>query len=299
MKLRRSSNQSAFTLAEMSVAMLVGIVVAMLSLTYLRTGTILFAKNVAVNMSNNDLRSAMDAIADRVETAVYVPTLVTATGAVTTTSPSAGVYYDRLLGDPYVVTQPGGAGIAPASKTVTITRSTNVYASPPIPVYGDVLLIDGADVSVRPIVQSVSVGSIVNSQQTITVTFTAAIGAEIDWIASQVKLAKLVRREAVINVITLNPTTTANGRSELRRYPSFDTSTTAYTVLSRQSIPPGQTVETTPFSISTVGLDKLLNIDFRERSIGFDNVTANQEINSFSSYMRVQCIQASRQRPRN
>ena len=286
---RRSKIPSGFTLVETLVAASVGIVLAGLSFAYLRAGTLLLAKNVAVNMSNNDLRGAMDQIQDRMQTAITVPILINTSGVVSA-APTAGIYYDRLLGESYVVTHPGGSGLTAAATTATVTRSTDAYASPPIPAVGDVLLIDGAASTMRPRVSSVSAGAVTGGLQTITITFTAALGTAISWNATDVKTATLVRREALIVM-------PAGERSELRRYDAYESAPTQYTVVSRQI--GTQTGETTPFSIVTVGLDKLVNVDFRVRAKGSDYALATKELNGFSGFMRVQCMAPSRQRPKN
>ena len=286
---RRSQSPSGFTLIEILVAASVGIVLAGLSFAYLRAGTLLLAKNVAVNMSNNDLRGALDQLQDRLQSVTNVPILINTSGAVAT-APTAGIYYDRLLGESYVVTHPGGSGLAAAATSVLVTRSTDAYASPPIPAAGDVLLIDGAASTMRPRVASVSTGAVTGGLQTITITLTAALGTAISWNATDVKTAILVRREAMIVM-------PVGARSELRRYDAYESAPTQSTVISRQI--GTQTGETTPFSIATVGLDKMVNVDFRVRAKGSDSALATKELNNFSSFMRVQCIAPSRQRPKN
>ncbi len=277
------------------VATGVGIIVSGLAYCYLRTGTLLVAKNVTMNLSNNSLRRSIDQISDRLQGAINVPVLIDTSG-VATTSPSAGIFYDRLLGEPYIVTHPGGAGLAASATSVTITRSVNPYASPPLPSVGDVLLIDGAPATSRPLVSSITAAPVSGSLQAITVNFANAIGSAISWDAAQPKTSNLIRREALI----VTPTTGA--RPQLRRYPSFETTTdltdaTKFVVLSREVGNVGD--EITPFSIVNAGLDRLVNIDFRVRATGFDTVMLNKEINSFSSYMRVQSMIPSRERPRN
>ena len=58
--------------------------IAGLSFAYLRAGTLLLAKNVAVNMSNNDLRGALDQLQDRLQSVTNVPILINTSGAVAT-----------------------------------------------------------------------------------------------------------------------------------------------------------------------------------------------------------------------
>jgi len=285
---------AAFTLTEMMVALGVGVVVSLLAYAYLRTSTLLVAKNISMNLSNNDLRGSIDQMGDRVQGAVNVPVLINTAGAVTA-APSAGVYYDRLLGDPYIVTHPGGNGLTAAATSVTVTRSTDVYASPPIPQAGDVLVIDGAPTTLRPRVSSVTTFAAGANLQGITITLTAALGAVINWDSAQPKTSKLIRREALIVM-------PAGTRPQLRRYHSFETTTNlndpaTYAVISRAV--GNQGAEVTPFSIVTAGLDRLLSIDFRVRTAAFDQVMMGKEINDFSSYMRVQGVVPSRQRPKN
>jgi prepilin-type N-terminal cleavage/methylation domain-containing protein len=290
----RRAATAAFTLTEMMVALGVAVVVSALAYAYLRTGTLLVAKNVSMNLSNNDLRGSIDQIADRLQSAVNIPVLVNTSGAASA-SPAAGVYFDRLLGDPYIVTHPGGSGLGSSATTLTITRSTSAYASPPIPQAGDVLLIDGAPSTLRPRVSTATIAGASGGLQSLSITLTAALGTAIPWDATQAKTSKLVRREALI-VMPGNP------RPSLRRYHSFETTTdltdaTKFAVVSREV--GNQGAELTPFSLVTAGLDTLLNIDFRVRAIGFDNVMSGREINGFSNYMRVQSMVPSRQRPKN
>lgn len=290
----RRKTQSAFTLTEVIVAMAVGVVVSLLAYAYLRTGTLLVAKNVSTNLSNNDLRGSIDQITDRLQGSINIPVLIDTSGS-PTASPAAGVYYDRLLGDPYIVTHPGGSGLSAAATSLTVTRSTDAYASPPIPQAGDVLLIDGAPANLRPRVSSVTTAGAGAGLQAITITLSAALGSAVTWDSAQPKTSKLIRREALL-VMPGSP------RPSLRRYHSFETTTdltdpTKFAVISREVGNLG--AEVTPFSLVPVGLDTLLNIDFRVRAVGFDLVMNGKEVNGFSSYMRVQSMVPSRQRPKN
>ncbi|MDB6152051.1 MAG: hypothetical protein JWL90_504 [Chthoniobacteraceae bacterium] len=311
------NSRSAFTLVEMVVAATIGVVVCGLTLSYMRIGTILFAKNIGTNFSNNELRGSLDRVADSVQSTVNVPVLIDtsaapvslgATGSgvgVYRSTAAAGVYYDRLLGEPYIVTHPGGTGLPSSTTTLKITISTNVFASPPVPMPGDVLIIDGAPASLRPLVKTVVKDAPdAAGLQSITVTFNAALGSSILWDVSRPKTSKLIRREALI--VMPNGT-----RNELRRYPSFEppvaaadlTNPAKYTVLTRQVGTAGG--ELTPFSLSTivtstsVAPDKLLNLDFRIRATGFEKVLSNKEVNDFSNFVRINTVIPSRLRPKN
>lgn len=289
MKSARHS-QGAFTLVEIVLALAVGVVVSALAFTYLRTGSLLFAKNVSMNRSNNELRETLDKITDRVQTAVNVPVLIDATGAVTATTPAAGVYYDRLLGDTYIVQNPSGTGLAAAATQVVVQYSSSAYASPPDPKPGDVLLIAGAATGMRPMVKNIAGNPTftAGTPRTATITLNAALGTAIAWDSTQVMTAQLIHREALIVV----PSGT---RCALQKYLNFETDQTTSTIVTY--LVGNQSTENTPFSIVTAGLDKLLNVDFRVRATGFDNVLASKEVNGFSGYMRVQSMIPTRNRP--
>ncbi|MES2572160.1 MAG: hypothetical protein V4710_19145, partial [Verrucomicrobiota bacterium] len=221
---------------------------------------------------------------------------------------AAGICYDRLLGEPYVVTHPGGAGLGATTTTLKVTFSTNIYASPPIPTRGDVLLIDSAPAGLRPVIETVTKDGAVTAAglQAVTLTFSSPLGKTISWDAGRPKTARLIRREALIVM-------PAGTRNELRRYSWFEapvpaatlTDPTKYSVLTRQVGTKG--AELTPFSImstvtatsSATVTDKLVNLDFRIRAGGFEKVLANKEVNDFSTFVRVQTVLTSRLRPRN
>jgi len=290
---RRFDSQFGFTLVEMLVATTVAAAVGGFALAYLHVGTILFAKNVTVNYSNNSLRWSVDEAIDRVQSSAIIPVLIDTTGTAAITSTSAGIYYDRLLGDMYVVTNPSGTGLAATANSATLTYSTNQYASPPVPQAGDVVLFNGASSGMRPMVSTASMGSTTGSTQAVTVTFTAALGTAVSWTSSQIETAQLVHREALIVM--------PNGSAyEFRRYPSFETTAnlndaTKYVVLSGQVGTQGS--EPTPFTIVASGPDQLLSMTYVVRAGPYQNYLANKEANQFSSYQTVRTTIPLRQRP--
>ena len=292
----------AFTLVELLIASAVGMVVVGMTYSFSWAGTILLAKNLATNLSNNELRGALDEIGDRVQSANSVPVLVDATGAATSTTPNVGAYYDRILGDPYIITHPGGAGLAVGATSLTVTYSSNTYAALPAPAIGDVLIIDGVAATVRPRITAATAptGTTVKSS---TLTFTPALASAISWLATAPKPSLLVHREAFMVVAK-------GSRYELRRYNSFEpvptlSDTTKYKLLSNQVGSVG--TEVTPFSIKSVATvsalgtttDRLLEIDFRIRALGWENALHSYEKDYFSNYERVKVIIPSRLRPIN
>ena len=69
--------------------------------------------------------------------------LIDTTGNATTATTAPGLTYDRLVGFALLeFNHPGGSGLSETATSVSVTRSTNILASPPVPVGGDVLLID-------------------------------------------------------------------------------------------------------------------------------------------------------------
>ncbi len=297
---------SAFTLIEVMVATVTALILGALVLSYIRVSAILLVKNLSTNQSNAELRTALDQMGERVRCALTMPVLIDTSGkeisrlpeggSIGDSTPAAGVYYDRLLGEPYVVTHPGGSGLEATANRVVIKRSSSLYASPPIPAPGDVLLIESAPVGTRPLVASVSSGSDHGGLQTITVTFASALGSKISWNSAQPKVARLIRREALLVM--------SNGtRRELRRYPSFEpmpnlNDSKKYRVISSQLGAQGN--ETTPFTITTADSfgRRVLKLDLRVRVRGSERVLASKEIAEFSGFMRAQTVIPMRMRPK-
>jgi hypothetical protein len=292
MTISRAPESEGFTLVELVVSMAITALIGILAFAYMRTGMLLFAKNVTTNFSSNTLRRSIDNVLNRVQNSVIFPVLISSTGS-PAGSPAAGIYYDRLLGDPYVVTNPSGAGLVAGTTTLTLTRSTSPFALPPIPQNGDVLLIAGAPSSLRPMVASATASTSSGSQQSISVTLSSPLASAITWTASQICTAQLIRREALI-------VKSSGSQPELRCYPSFETTTnlndsSQYFVVSNQVGNQGS--EVTPFSIVTSGTDTLLGMDYVVRAGIYQNYLANREANQFSSYQRVRTTLPLRLRP--
>ncbi len=165
----------------MEMTLYLGIAAALSGVTYgfLRSTTMLYAKNASIVRSHTSLRSVLDRLSNNLQQANSLPVLITTTGA-SSAAPSSGLYYDRYLGDPYVVSNPSGTGLPSSTVTVTLTRSTDANASPPIPAAGDAVLIDDPNGAVRALVSTVTAGAIngVTKQQPITITLTAALGED-------------------------------------------------------------------------------------------------------------------------
>lgn len=296
--LRTKTN--AYTLVELMIGASISLFVGLFIAYTLVTGSILFAKNTATNVTHNSLRTAIDRMEQDLTKANGGFTLVSPTGAVVTAGQAAGVVFDQVIGNPYIVTPPTANGIIATTSSLTITRSTNPLASPMIPQVDDVLLLDGGETA-RLRVANVSVGA--NSgaplyQQPLTITLTSAVGKVIDWSAPIVKYCKLVRKCAYIVI-------PATDKNELRYFPTAESilnyATAANYVLVDDNV--GMDAgDSTPFSRATVtgtaakgtAARDFLRMTVRMRTRGYDQSMLKREANKFSSSQRVDFVMTPR-----
>jgi len=288
----KNRKRAGLTLMELVIYLLLGTVVSLVTYSFLTSQTKLYAKNMSIVHSHSKIQIAMDRLLNNMQQANCLPVLIDTNGAATA-APSAGVYYDRYLGDPYVVSNPGGTGLSASATTLTLTRSTAALASPPVPVPGDTLLLNASPTNVRAPIATVTPGATVGNLQTLVVTLTSTLGTAIPWTASQTETATLVHREAFIVV----PVTTS---AELRYFPNFEpmpvlTNPANYVVISNQmSITAG---ETTPFSIDLIGPDKIVRASLFARSTDYSTYLATKQAGEFNTFVRVNEALPSRLRP--
>jgi len=242
---------SGFTLTEMSVSMVVGSIVGAFVMTYMHVTSILIAKNLSTNYSHNSLHKSLDWAADRIQQAEYVPVLLTTGTTVSLTGTSGnpafstsgsaaisqqstevvGIYYDRLVGYPYILPSTSGSGsVSAGATTLTLQYSNNVYSNPPAPQTNDVILVSGSATvtsgsgsaavtsTVRPLVSSVTL-STSGSYQSAGITLSGSFGVTYAWSwgSGEYQAASLVHREAFIVM-----SNTSTGNFELRYYPNFE-----------------------------------------------------------------------------
>ncbi|MEQ1854267.1 MAG: hypothetical protein ABMA01_22080, partial [Chthoniobacteraceae bacterium] len=254
--------RSGTTLVEVMIYVGIAVVISAVAFSFLVSQTRLYAKNMALVRSHSDARTGLDRLVNNLQQANGLPVLITTAGTVTTGA-AAGLYFDRYLGDPYVVTHPGGTGLTAAATSLTITRSTVPLASPPLPGAGDTLLIDAPGDPVRAVIATSTPGAIdaTNQRQTIALTLKSPLGKAVTWNASQVQTSRLVHREAFIVVPGV-------ASAELRFFPNFEpmpvlTNAANYTVVSNQlGIQAGETL---PFSIADEAGDKIVRAGLVER----------------------------------
>ena len=288
--------RAAFTLMELVIYLGFAVAISGVGYSFLTGQTTLYAKNMSIVRSHTNLRSTLDRLVNNLQQANGLPVLISTTGG-TSAAPASGLYYDRYLGDPYVVTHPGGTGLAAGATTLTVTRSTVALASPPLPAPGDALLLDAAPTPVRAIIATSTPGVIngTTQRQTIVITLSSGLSTAVTWTASQIQTSRLVHREAFIVV-------PVGDKSELRFFQNFEPMPTLsnaanYTVVSNQLST--QSGETTPFSIDTVGSDKLVRASLFARSTDYSTVLANKQLNNFNTFVRLSTSLPSRLRPKS
>lgn len=310
MKLSMRHRVCGFTLVEILISLAVLTIVGGLAYSMLISSTTLLAKNVSLNSSNTSVRGALDRICSEINQANGLPKLINADGtdAATSTGPAAGIIFDRYLGGPYIVTNPGGSGLSAGALTFQINRSTDPLASPPTPKGNDVVRIDNG--GTRPLVASCSPSPYplpTPATETYTVTLKGALTASIPWSSGVNQTAYLVHRKAFVVV-------PVNGRAELRMYGDAETVTDQnppdtyysnsanYVVLTNEI--GTQTVngldERTPFSIITENGANFLSIAMRVESQQHNNYlksrySATNQAKDFNTFLRVD----TKLRPRN
>jgi hypothetical protein len=294
---RQQRKCSGLTLVETMMYVAVAAILAYIIYSFVTSSMILYAKNMSIVRSHNNIRTIMDRTLNNMMVADSLPVLINTTAA-TTTSPAAGLYFDTYLGDPYVVTNPAGAGLPSGTTTLTITSSTAALASPPKPNPGDSLLINNPAGNVRAQIATCVAGTAnaALQQQPYTVTLTTPLAAAISWPSNQIRTATLVHRVAFIVM-------PAGNVSQLQYYPNFEPIPTAaqlaapanYVVISNQLS--AQSGETTPFTVATIGSDTIVNASFYVRSTDFSTYLSNKQSYEFDTFVKLNTSLASRLRP--
>jgi hypothetical protein len=276
------SDRGAFTLTELMTCVVMAGFVGIAVFAMTNAAMMMMARNISVNLTNNSERRSLDRIEASIQQAYTMPVLINTSGA-SATSPAAGVAFDYFVGSPYVVTVSGGS--LPSSTTsLTLVRSTNSVASPPIPSVNDVVMLNGAPSTVRALISSVSVGSTDGSlHQTITVTLASALGSAVSVPGSGTLTAVLVHKLAYI----VMPGGSGN---ELRFYPNYETTTsltdpTKYLLVSDEIAL--QSGDATPFSLTQNTSANFVTMSLRVRSDEFDQRLSKKQADQFNTYARL------------
>lgn len=287
--------RSGLTMVELLFYLGISAVIAGVVFSFLTGASLLYAKNMSIVHSHTNLRSVFDRLTNNLQQAYTLPVLIDSSGNASA-APAAGLYYDRYLGDPYVVTNSSGTGLPSTTTTLTVTCSTVALASPPAPKTGDAILINDPSGNVRALISTCTAGAYdaANQRQSYNLTLSAALGRTVVWSAPEVRVATLLHREACLVV----PGST---KSEFRFFPTFEpkpvmTDPTKYTVVSDQlSVLTG---EMTPFSIDVVGADKIVRASLFARCTDYSTWLNNKQANEFNTFVRLNAVLASRLRPK-
>jgi hypothetical protein len=264
----------------------------------LMNSTTLLAKNVSLNSSNAILRAALDRVYAEINQANGLPKLINADGtpALNPAGPAAGIIFDRYLGGPYIVTNPGASGLPATAQSFGMTVSTDPFARPAIPAVNDVICMDNG--TTRPLVSSCVPSAYPSSPpaiQDLAITLKAPLGQAIPWGSTVKETAYLVHRKAIVVV-------PVNGRGELRMYNDAEmvanyNDPTAYVVLNREigTQTQGTKKEQEPFEIVTQNGVKFLSIAMRVENQEFNRYLASRQAKEFNTFLRVDATL----RPRN
>lgn len=307
--IKRFRKQQGFTLVELCFYMLISVVVAGVSYSFLRSSSTLAVKNANLNRSHDDLRSAFDRLAHVLSSANNIPTLINANGSVASSGPAAGLKFDHVIGEPYVVDPPLTAGtLSSSATTVSVWRSTNVLTATPslAPPSGTNVAAEGYvfqlplsnGTFLRKKITNISAAAASGGKQKLTLTLAASIGTTINWGANQPQVAKIVRTEAFVVVPN-------GGRNELRFYKDFDPLPTMsdkskYVLLCDQI--GTQSGEGTPFNIINYpppdGGDRIVQSTLRVRERQDSAWLADEQLNNYYTYFQLHVNLPSRFRPR-
>lgn len=305
--------RAGFTSVELAMYLLIGVILGGFSISIMLSSLSLTNKNSNLNRSHDDLRLAFDRLAHNLSASNNIPTLIDTLGSPVTTSggaatgpmagtltgPAAGIKFDRVIAEPFVIESPQTANNPLAAGTVAATATTLnlLYAKNPlthvthlvptasattltdIKLDGLILLIPQPNgVPLRLRIQSTGARTSPNADWfKLPVTFTSQVGTGFSWGANQPQIVKVVRAEAFI--VFRKDTGTQREYCELRYYRNFDpmpnlADATKYSVLCTQiGI---KTDEDKPFYIVDYNGDKFIQstLRVRERGGGSKNVGA-------------------------
>lgn len=336
MRISPKYRRGGFTLVEISIAMVVLTIVGGIAYSVLMNSTTLLAKNVSLNSSNIIVRSALDRIYSEINQAYCFPTtnpaipkppglLINADGTPAPSSePAAGIIFDRYVGGPYIVGNPG-TGLPATTTSFNLYYSWDPLANPPVPVANDVVIMDGSTralvaASPAPVASTTLTGPVpvpaptpgkmvtVTLQNTLG-TYTIPAGTGISWSPTSQQTAYVLHRKAFVVV----PVSGVSGRAELRMYPNAEIVTnyddpTKYVVLTREigtqtrtnspfETGAGTRYENRPFSIYTSNGASYLSIALRVEDQQFNKRLASQQAKEFNTFLRVDAMLRPRSMP--
>lgn len=280
MKTRRYQNRRAgFTLVELLIGSTIGVIVSLGVFAFINTGSLLTARNLAVNLTANSMRGSLDRVEQLIQQADTMPDLIdTSAAAVSGTGPAAGVRFDLFIGSPVVV-NPGTLNLGSTTSSLTIRYA---QASSRAPSVGDIIRFDGAAATLRPRISAITSNTVVSAgMRDATVTLSSALGTAVN---STTGLRARIVRDVALVVMP------SGGVRQLRYYTDMGstsdmTDATKYTVITDQIAM--ETADATPFSLATISTREFVRLSLRLRSKDFDRGLLGKQADQFNTFVQV------------
>ncbi len=285
-----------FTLVETVVSMVAASIFGVGTYYLLNTTMLLWSKNFAFNVTGNSLHRSIDRIEQYLQQADTMPTLIDAQGNAVSSGSAQGVVFDYYVGAPYVITaSTSGLAAGITSFQMNIYCADSTASAVFTPLKGDVVRIDGTNTTLRPTASANATvtGSVPGNQQ-MTVNLTSGLASAVTTTnVTNGVTARVVRPMAL--VVEQN-----GGQWELRlvrpyNAPADLNDSTKYVVLSRQigSVATDQS----PFSITQNNGQSFVSCSLCLRADSYDQVLANKQKDSFSTFARADLAVRPRSNP--
>ncbi|MES2569828.1 MAG: hypothetical protein V4710_07190 [Verrucomicrobiota bacterium] len=196
----KTTSTQAFTLVEVSVSSAITSLIGYVLYLVFMNGTVLYAKNTAINSAHQQARIAVMKIEDNIHRCVSVPQLVDSNRAtVTGNGPAAGIAFHRFAGGPHQIS-PGSY----TANTVTIILNG---AAPKV----------NQRLNIPTHFTEAYITQVSGTGSTRTLTLATNVGNPIN--------TKLNGSEVNISCFTTELQTYTVVNSELRFYPSYNSAT--------------------------------------------------------------------------
>lgn len=304
--MKTRSRLAAFTMVELLVATCISSVLGLMIYGVASEGVISFARNVSINRSYSNARTAIDRISNQLQSAAHVPILIDATGADIFPVPAVyvavpGVRFWRYDSTPaFCITTP--AALTDTSLTVDLTKPA---ANATAPAIGDIITIAVLGFQAQAT-------NVVTTGNAATVSFSGTIASNTNPTLTAAALSDARTRAADTSITPLGKMTCLDWTSvafiavnnQLRYYPKFISGSTAINTASNYKVltylaanvngaaPPG------PFSL---GPTPSLNVDLYAEAPDYNTRTSTggtnnvfNGINSANTYTFVQTALAPR-----
>jgi hypothetical protein len=274
-----SSHQAGFTIAELLVGSTVGIIVSLGIFAFINTSSMLTARNLALNLTSNSMRTALDRAEFLIQQSATAPKLIdTSANVVAGTGPAAGVRFDLFVGGP-VVADPGTLSLTAATTNLAIRYAETSSRAPSV---GDIIRFDGSPTTLRPRIGAITSNTAISAgMRQAAVTLSTTLGTPV---TSTTGLRARIVRDVALIVMP------SGGGRQLRYYTDMSSTVslsdpTKYTVLSDQIAM--ETADATPFSKTTIDGSEFVSLSLRLRASNFDRRLIGKQADQFNTFAQV------------